>query len=196
VVGPDGQVAYIIHQVEDVTEFVHLRQAGSDQTGVTGELRDQVEGMEREVVLRSREAAETSRMLKEANAELKMAQKTIRELSTPVLSLMPGLLLLPVIGVMDADRAQQLTDHLLRAIRESRGRAVVIDLTGVALVDSRVADHLVKMIDACRLMGARAVLSGLSTENALALTALGGNFAALEVSGDLQSGIQRAEDLL
>jgi rsbT co-antagonist protein RsbR len=73
---------------------------------------------------------------------------------------------------------------------------VVVDLTGVAAIDSSVATHLVEMIDACRLMGARAVLSGLSTENAMAVTALGGDFAGVDVAGDLQSGIQHAEKLL
>ncbi|TMC11311.1 MAG: hybrid sensor histidine kinase/response regulator [Chloroflexi bacterium] len=80
VFGPDGELACIVHRVEDVTEFVRLQQARSEQGALTRELRERAERMEGEVVVRAREVAETSRMLKEANAELARLYERTREL--------------------------------------------------------------------------------------------------------------------
>jgi len=84
---------------------------------------------------------------------IRQQQDSIRELSTPVLQVRERLLILPIIGILDRPRAQQLTDQLLRGIRTHRAKVVVIDITGVPDVDEAVADHLVKAVDASRLMG-------------------------------------------
>src|SRR5712691_11149714 len=84
---------------------------------------------------------------------IRQQQEAIRELSTPVLQVRDRLLILPIIGVIDPQRARQLTEQLLRAIRTNRAKVVVIDITGVAAIDSSVANHLVQAVDASRLMG-------------------------------------------
>src|SRR5437762_11230621 len=81
-------------------------------------------------------------------------QEAIRELSTPVLQVRERLLILPIIGVIDPQRARQLTEQLLRGIRANRAKVVVIDITGVPSVDSSVANHLVQIADASALMRA------------------------------------------
>lgn len=123
-------------------------------------------------------------------------QEAIRELSTPVLQVRPGLLILPIIGVIDADRARQLTEQLLRAIRSSRSKVVVVDITGVPAVDSGVANHLIQTVEASRLMGATVIVTGLSAVVAQTLVTLGVDLTKLNTVGDLQGGIEEAERLL
>lgn len=125
-----------------------------------------------------------------------LQQEAIRELSTPVLPFREGMLLLPIIGQIDSPRARQLTEHLLLAIRANRAKVVVIDITGVATVDSRVANHLVQTVDAARLMGAKVVFSGISPEIALTMVTLGIDLGPVYTVGDLQNGIEHAERLL
>jgi rsbT co-antagonist protein RsbR len=123
-------------------------------------------------------------------------QEAIRELSTPVLQLRQGLLILPIIGVMDTQRARQLTDALLRAIRSTRAKVVVMDITGVAAVDSKVANHLVQTVEAARLMGTVVIVTGLSAAVAQTLVVLGVDLSGVDTLGDLQGGIEKAERLL
>lgn len=125
-----------------------------------------------------------------------LQQEAIRELSTPVLPFREGMLLLPIIGQIDSQRARQLTEHLLESIRANRARVIVIDITGVATVDSRVANHLVQTVEAARLMGAEVVVSGISPEIALTMVTLGIDLGSVHTVGDLQNGIEHAEQLM
>jgi rsbT co-antagonist protein RsbR len=123
-------------------------------------------------------------------------QEAIRELSTPVLQVRERLLILPIIGVIDPQRARQLTEQLLRSIRANRAKVVVIDITGVPSVDSSVANHLVQTVDASRLMGATVIVTGLSSEIAETLVTIGVDLTKMRTVGDLQGGIEEAERLL
>jgi rsbT co-antagonist protein RsbR len=122
-------------------------------------------------------------------------QEAMRELSTPVLQLRDRLLILPIIGVLDSARARQLTEQLLAAIRDNRATVVVIDITGVATIDRTVANHLVQTVEASRLMGARTILTGLSSEIAQTLVDLGVDLGMMKTVGDLQGGLEEAERL-
>lgn len=123
-------------------------------------------------------------------------QQAIRELSTPVLQLRPGLLIMPMIGLIDTARARQITEQLLHAIRDRRARVVVMDLTGVPVVDSKVANHLLQTVEAARLLGASVVVTGISPEIAQTLVGLGVELRGLNTVGDLQGGIEEADRLL
>ncbi|HEV3232364.1 MAG TPA: protoglobin domain-containing protein [Candidatus Dormibacteraeota bacterium] len=123
-------------------------------------------------------------------------QEAIRKLSTPVLQVRERMLILPIIGEIDSERARQLTEELLHAIRNTRAKAVVIDITGVPAVDSAIANHLVQTVDAARLMGATAIVTGLSAEVAQTLVSLGVGIDKLNTVGDLQGGIEMADRLL
>src|SRR6266550_3261190 len=103
---------------------------------------------------------------------IRQQQEAIRELSTPVLQVRERLLILPIIGVIDPQRARQLTEQLLRAIRANRAKVVVIDVTGVAAMDSGVANHLVQTVEASRLLGATVIVTGLSPEIAQTLVTI------------------------
>jgi rsbT co-antagonist protein RsbR len=127
---------------------------------------------------------------------IRQQQDSIRELSTPVLQVRERLLILPIIGVLDRPRAQQLTDQLLRGIRTHRAKVVVIDITGVPDVDEEVANHLVQTVDASRLMGAAVIITGLSSEIAQTLVTIGVDLNKMNTVGDLQGGIEEAERAL
>jgi rsbT co-antagonist protein RsbR len=123
-------------------------------------------------------------------------QEAIRELSTPVLQVRERLLILPIIGVIDPQRARQLTEQLLRGIRTNRAKVVVIDITGVAAMDSNIANHLVQTVEASRLLGATVIVTGLSPEIAQTLVNIGVDLGKMNTVGDLQGGIEEAERLL
>jgi rsbT co-antagonist protein RsbR len=123
-------------------------------------------------------------------------QEAIRELSTPVLQVRERLLILPIIGVIDPQRARQLTEQLLHGIRATRGKVVVIDLTGVAAMDSSIANHLVQTVEASRLLGATVIVTGLSPAIAQTLVNIGVDLGKMHTVGDLQGGIEEAERLL
>jgi rsbT co-antagonist protein RsbR len=127
---------------------------------------------------------------------IRQQQDAIRELSTPVLQVRERLLILPIIGVLDTDRARQLTEQLLAGIRQHRAKVVVIDTTGVPDVDESVANHLVQTVDASRLMGASVIITGLSAEIAQTLVTIGVDLSKMHTLGDLQGGIEEAERLL
>jgi rsbT co-antagonist protein RsbR len=122
-------------------------------------------------------------------------QESLRELSTPVLQLRERLLILPIIGVLDSERARQLTEQLLSAIQDHRAKVVVIDITGVATIDRTVANNLVQTVEASRLMGARTILTGLSSEIAQTLVDLEVDLGMMRTVGDLQGGLEEAERL-
>ena len=123
-------------------------------------------------------------------------QEAIRELTTPVLQIRDRLLMLPIIGMIDTHRARLLTEHLLHAIRANRAKVVVMDVTGVLAVDTKVANHLLQTVAAARLMGAKVIVTGLSADVSQTLVNLGVDLVGLQTIGDLQGGIEEAERLI
>ncbi len=134
--------------------------------------------------------------VQERERVIRQQQEAIRELSTPVLQVRERLLILPIIGVIDPQRARQLTEQLLRGIRTNRAKVVVIDITGVAAMDATVANHLVQTVEASRLLGATVIVTGLSPEIAQTLVTIGLDLGKMNTVGDLQGGIEQAERLL
>ncbi|MGE5184168.1 MAG: protoglobin domain-containing protein [Acidobacteriota bacterium] len=135
-------------------------------------------------------------LMHERERTIRRQSEAIRELSTPVLQIRERMLLLPLIGVIDTHRAQLITDNLLKSIRANRAKVVVMDITGVATIDSKVANHLVQTVTAARLMGALVIVTGVSAEVAQSMVALGIDLAPFTTVGDLQGGVEDAERLL
>src|SRR5436190_23616775 len=123
-------------------------------------------------------------------------QQAIRQLSTPVLQLRSGLLILPVVGALDRDRLDQMRALLLEAVRERRARAVVLDVTGVPEIDSVAANALIGSVVSARMMGAEVIISGLSAEISQTLVTVGIDLSSVVSAGDLQAGIELAERTL
>jgi len=134
--------------------------------------------------------------VQERERVIRQQQEAIRELSTPVLQVRERLLILPIIGVVDSERARQLTEQLLRGVRSNRAKVVVMDITGVPSVDVTVANHLVQTVEAARLLGAMVIVTGLSPEIAGTLVTIGVDLSKMNTVGDLQGGIEEAERFL
>ncbi len=137
-----------------------------------------------------------SSFVQERERIIRQQQEAIRELSTPVLQVRERLLILPIIGLIDPQRARQLTEQLLHGIRGTRAKVVVMDITGVPSIDANVANYLVQTVDAARLMGATVIVTGLSPEIAQTLVVIGVDLTKMDTVGDLQGGMEKAERML
>ena len=134
--------------------------------------------------------------VEERERVIREQQESIQELSTPVLQVRERLLILPIIGVLDSQRARQLTEQLLHAIRTNRAKVVVVDITGVAAIDLTVANHLFHTVEASRLMGASVIVTGLSSKIAQTLVDLDVDLSMIRTVGDLQGGLEEAERVM
>ena len=127
---------------------------------------------------------------------LKEQSKTIMEISTPVIKLWDRILILPVVGVVDSLRAQQMMDTMLKKIKETSSKVIILDIQGVAAVDTAVANHLIKIAKATRLMGCKCVISGISPAVAQTLVHLGIDLGNILTTSDLQEALADGFSLL
>lgn len=127
-------------------------------------------------------------------AEEKIAEQTrlLIDLSTPVLKVWDDVVLLPLIGSIDGDRATQIIENLLEAIVRNNAKVAVMDVTGVSIIDTYVAQHLMKTIAAAEMLGARVLITGISPEVAQTLVKLGIDFSSVHACGPLRAGIAEA----
>jgi rsbT co-antagonist protein RsbR len=123
---------------------------------------------------------------------IKAQQDAMLALSTPVVEVWQGILALPLVGTIDTGRARQITQGLLRRIRDTQARIVILDITGVPLVDTKIANHLMKTIRAARLLGARGILVGISPEIADTLVSLDIGLEGIETYFSLRQGLEAA----
>jgi rsbT co-antagonist protein RsbR len=107
------------------------------------------------------------------------------ELSTPVIKLFEGILVVPLVGTLDSARTQVVMESLLEAFTQSRSSVAIIDITGVPAVDTQVAQHLLKTVTAARLMGAECMISGIRPQIAQTVVALGINFGDIVTKATL-----------
>jgi rsbT co-antagonist protein RsbR len=111
------------------------------------------------------------------------------ELSTPLIPISDHTLLLPLVGALDSRRAQQVMETLLQGIAEHNAESVILDITGVPLVDTHVAGVLLRAAQAARLLGTRVMLTGIRPEVAQAIVGLGVDLSSIETRASLQDGI-------
>jgi anti-anti-sigma regulatory factor len=129
--------------------------------------------------------------LEQALAEQRSLSATIAELSLPIIPVRDDTLVLPLVGALDADRLEQLHPRLLAALGGQRTRVLIIDVTGVPVMDTEVAHSLLQVASAARLMGTRVVVAGIRPEVAQALVALGVNLHGFATVATLQQGLER-----
>ncbi len=140
-----------------------------------------------------RKAAEATLRQTILQEEIIRAQAaTLRELSTPLIPINDQVMVMPLIGTVDSYRTQQVMDSLLQGIAANHAQIAIIDITGVPVVDSQVADALVRAARAVRLLGARVILTGIRPEVAQTLVGLGIDLSGIVTRGSLQSGIAYA----
>lgn len=148
----------------------------------------------------TRELYDTVRNLEEANVELERVKQALHrevlELSTPVVQLWDRVVALPIIGTLDSDRAQRMTETLLQDIVDKQAEIVIIDISGVPLMDTLVAQHLIKTVQAARLMGAKTVISGMRPETAQTIVHLGIEWGQIEARSTLRDALRYSFDLM
>jgi rsbT co-antagonist protein RsbR len=123
-------------------------------------------------------------------------QAAVRELSTPVIRVHDNVLLLPLVGAVDSQRAQQVMETVLVRVIEEKARVMIIDIAGVPVVDTKVADHLLKTTAAVRLLGAQTILTGISAQVARTIVQLGVDISSMHTRHRLADGIELALSLL
>jgi rsbT co-antagonist protein RsbR len=128
--------------------------------------------------------------------KLKEQRRTIMEISTPVLKLWDRILVLPIVGIVDSYRAQQMMDMMLNKLKDTSSKIIILDIQGVAAVDTAVANHLIKIAKATRLMGCICIISGISPAVAQALVQLGIDLGSIKTNSTLQEALASSFEIL
>ena len=131
-----------------------------------------------------------ARSLEEALETIKSQRASIAELSTPVLQLWDDVLAMPIIGVVDTRRSLDIMERLLGEVSARQSRFVILDITGVEVVDTKTADHLIKVTQAARLLGAECVMSGVRPAVAQTLVEIGVDMTALRTVSTIKDALR------
>ncbi len=135
---------------------------------------------------------------KEARMEKQMEaqRQAIMELSTPVIKIWDGVMLLPLVGIIDTVRSQHIIENLLNAIVENEASVAILDLTGVPVVDTSVARHILKTVSAAKMLGSEVILTGFSPDVSQTLVTLGIDLSNITTCGSLKLGIEKAFSMI
>lgn len=157
--------------------------------GALAVMRDVTEKrqMEADIATRTEELAAREEENRELIARLRVA---VDELSTPVLEIWDDVLALPVVGLVDTQRSAQMTERLLAEVVRGRAQHVIVDLTGVELIDTSTADRFLKLARSVQLLGARCIITGIQPAVAQTLVELGVDFTALETHRNLKNALE------
>ena len=136
------------------------------------------------LVLDAYNRATSQKISEQANA--------LMEMSTPVTALWDNILMLPVVGIIDSNRAQDIMKAVLRSISDSRAKVFIMDISGVPVVDTAVANHIIKITRATRLMGCQSVLSGVSPTIAQTVVELGIDIGGIVTKATLRDALESA----
>lgn len=123
------------------------------------------------------------------NEQMNSLLTLVRDLETPVIPLLEGVLVMPLVGHVDTRRASQLTEAVLAAVHEQRARVVIIDITGVSVVDTAVAQRLGLLAQSVQLLGAHVLLTGIRADVAQTIVTQGIDFSNIQTAGRLQDGV-------
>jgi len=170
--GPDGRAAHVLGMQRDVTELRRSRDQIADARRQIGSQQETIDSLER------------------ARQEIESQRATIEALSTPVIEVWDGIITLPLLGQFNTERAEQMTAQLLEAVMRTRARHVILDLTGISVLDTATADHLLRMVSAVSLLGATGVLVGIQAEVAQLIVNLGVDLQRVRVYQNLRQALK------
>ena len=118
--------------------------------------------------------------------------RALMEMSTPVTEIWEGILLLPVVGIVDSKRSQDIMNAVLKTISKTNAKEFILDISGVAVIDTAVANYLIKITKATRLMGCESTISGLSPANAQTIVNLGIDVGTVKTTSTMMDAIDKA----
>ncbi|UYY99272.1 STAS domain-containing protein [Peribacillus frigoritolerans] len=124
-----------------------------------------------------------------------MQKIALQELSAPLIPVLEGITVMPLVGTIDTERAKQIMENLLTGVVKHRSEVVLIDITGVPVVDTMVAHHIIQAAEAVRLVGAKCILCGIRPEIAQTIVNLGINLNEVITKNTLKKGIEVALEL-
>jgi rsbT co-antagonist protein RsbR len=180
---PDGS----LHTIW--TRKYPLRDAEGRVVGLCGIITDITD-----IKHRREELAQLEAEVNEKKTIIEAQAALLDQLSVPVIQVWENVLLLPLIGVLDSRRAAQVLESMLESIAAHSAQIVIVDITGVPVVDTSVASYLVRAMQAAQLLGCRSLLVGISPEIAQTLVGLGIDFSGITTRATLQSGLEYAFD--
>lgn len=166
-----------------------LRRAEHALTELQQEIARSDERVARLEQLHAQSTRESDAELRKQMQAVAQKQEAILALATPVIQVWDGVLVLPLIGVLDDERVAQLTSHLLAQVQERRAHHAILDLTGISTLDEQSARRLLKVVQAVALLGAKVLLCGLRAEVALALSTASVDLRSLLVARSLQEAL-------
>lgn len=132
----------------------------------------------------------TNRELEAKLQTIELQQAAIRDLSTPIIEVWSGVLCLPVVGIVDSQRSAEMTETLLETIVSKQSRLAIVDITGIDVMDTKTADHFIKMAKAVRLLGADCIISGINPAIAQTLTHIGVDLTGVRTLRSLRDALQ------
>jgi rsbT co-antagonist protein RsbR len=153
----------------------------------------QIVGVSVNITDRKQMEQERERMQQEI---IEAQRQALQELSTPVIPVMDRILVMPLVGNIDTMRARDIMRALLEGISDHRAKVVILDVTGVPIMDTGIVNHIHKTIQAARLKGAQTIVTGISDAVAEAIVDLGIDWGAVETLSDLRTGLVVALDRL
>jgi rsbT co-antagonist protein RsbR len=128
----------------------------------------------------------------ETNSMLRAQNEALRQLSTPVARLRKQVLFLPLVGLLDSSRVRDMMATVLHKIAETQARVFLLDISGIAVVDTAVADHLLRLVGSTRLMGCRTLIAGISPTIAETIVSLGIDTNNLLTTNSLEDALTQA----
>lgn len=127
---------------------------------------------------------------------LRMQSEAIRELASPIVEVWDNILALPIVGSVDSKRAQDITESLLNSASEKRAQVMIIDITGLPVLDTSTANHILKAVQALELLGTQAIITGVRPAIAQTVVSLGINTSLLRTRARLVDGLRLALQLV
>jgi methyl-accepting chemotaxis protein len=167
---PIKKVTAVARRVAQGDLDVRADVSSKDETGTLADAFNQMIANLYQTIEDNRKAQDE---LMQQNAEQRRLLELVETLETPAISLMDGVLFAPIVGAVDSRRAQVMTGRLLHEVHERHIRQIILDISGVAMVDTQVAHELVQMVRALRLLGCNVTITGISAEVAATITQLG-----------------------
>lgn len=185
-----GNLTSTLDAVEggDLSARAHVDLPESDPLGALGSCINHM------IALLADRREETLLYQRELEGQIETIEKqraAIRELSTPIIEIWPGVLCAPIVGVLDSGRAAEMTSALLSHVVTTKASLAIIDITGIEAMDTQATDHFLRMARAVKLLGSQCALSGIHPNVARTIVHMGIDLAGVDSYRTLREALQR-----